>query len=315
MISRRGQRWVWAVAFGVACASGCNLVLDNEQRKLSPLVDGFEAGLPDIAIIDSGPSVVIDSGADAGECSATKFPECMPNATFTDSESCGRCGIGKRIRQRACGADCRWDSYGPWGECDEPDEVCTPGDEDPRMERCGYCDLGTRKTTRICNSSCHWSDWMPEACVEDPSNCSPGMTMNLGDLPCGDMCGRASQIQTCNAECKWDPVVPGECVPQGVCKPGLTRPAEAAGCNATYCNKGIQLRIQTCTAECTWSAPQASGACTIPDGICRPTDLGGSGTRCIPNDRGYRQTCALSTAAPADACTWRGRTPDANCGG
>jgi hypothetical protein len=313
MSARRAQRWVWGVAFAALYVSGCNLVLDNDERKLSPLLDGVEAGLPEITIIDSGPAPVPDSGADAGECSGTEFPECTPDMSDTDSESCGACGLGKRTRRRSCTGDCRWESWSPWGECEVPAEVCNPGDEDPMMEACGYCGLGMRKTTRICNSSCHWSDWMPEACVEDPANCSPGTTMKHSDLPCGEMCGRASQIQTCNASCKWDPIVTGACVPQGECKPGATRPASSAGCNAAYCNKGIQLRVQTCTAECTWSEPTAMGACTIPDGVCRPTDLGGMGTRCISNDRGFRQTCALSTAAPADACTWRGRIADASC--
>jgi hypothetical protein len=313
MISRRVQRSIWGIAFALFVTSGCNLVLDNEKRKLSPLIDGVEAGVPDIMIVDSGPPVVIDPDVDAGECSGTEFPECTPNMLDTDMESCGRCGAGTRTRERGCGADCRWHSWSTWGECDEPAEVCTPGDADPIMEACGNCGLGMRKSTRICTSSCSWSDWMPEACVEDESNCSPNTTMKLDDLPCGDMCGRASQIQTCNANCQWGPVVSGECVPHGECKPGTTRMADPAGCNATYCNKGIQLRAQTCTAECSWSAPTASGACTIPDGICRPMDLGGVGSRCIPNDRGYRETCAMSTAAPANACTWRGRMPDASC--
>jgi hypothetical protein len=313
MISRHEQCSVWGIAFAMLVASGCNLVLDNEKRKLSPLFDGVEAGVPDVTIIDSGPPIVIDAGNDAGQCSGTEFPECAPNMLDTGRESCGVCGSGTRTRERQCSAECRWESWGPWSECDEPASVCMPGDEDQSMEACGFCGLGMRKTTRICTSMCSWSDWMPEACVEDESNCSPLTTMRFPDIPCGDMCGRASQIQTCGMDCKWGPILTGECITQAECKPGATRMAEPEGCNATYCNKGIQQRMQTCTAECTWSAPAATGACTIPEGVCRPMDLGGTGTRCIPNDRGYRQTCALSTEPPANRCTWRGRMPDATC--
>lgn len=310
----RTQRTTWALAIALSAAVSCNLVLDNEKRKLSA-IESSDAGPVIVMIADSGTPAAVDSGSDAGVCGAAEFPECTPGEIEMGMEACGDCGAGTRTRQRGCAIDCSWGSWSPWGNCQQPDEVCKPGETEERMEACGFCMLGMRKSTRSCTSSCGWSDWMPETCIEDEANCEPGALKVHADKPCGDMCGLATQTQTCNASCKWDPIASGACISHAECTPGETRMLDAIGCNPAYCNKGIQPRMQVCADSCTWAQPAPMGSCTIPDGVCRPMDLGGSGWRCKPNERGYRETCAPSTAAPETACTWRGRQADSSCGG
>ena len=312
----RTQRTIWGIALALLAAASCNLVLDNEKRTLSPsAIEGYDAGPAVVVVVDSGASSKGDASSDAGACGDVEFPECTPGEVQPGMESCGECGAGTRTRQRGCTFDCRWASWSPWSECQEPAGICKPGRTEENTEACGYCGLGMRKTTRSCTSSCGWSDWTPQACIEDESNCSPGMVMRLPDKACGTMCGQASQTRTCNSSCQWDPIVTGECVSHAECAPGATRMVDAVGCNPAYCNKGIQQRIQLCTDSCTWAPPAPTGGCTFPEGVCRPMDLGGMGFRCKPNDRGFRETCTPSTAAPAEACMWRGRQADSSCGG
>lgn len=315
-----GARLVRVGLLALWLVSACNLVLDNEKRSLkSGLVDSSssrDAATSELAA-DGGDRDGDPDPSDAAtqrSCGGNRFPQCLPNAIEPGVEACGECGIGMRTRQRGCTIDCRWGSWSEWSDCQEPAGACTPGAPDEKMEPCGECNLGTRKTTRSCTSSCGWSDWTPESCTEPESSCHPGEIMKLADLSCGTMCGHASQTRTCNASCNWEPIATGMCVSSGTCTPGKTRMSAPAGCNESYCNKGVQQRIETCTASCSWGTPTAMGTCTIPNGVCRPLDKGGTiGYRCRPGDPGFRDPCRPSTASPELACTYGPREAFAGC--
>lgn len=179
--------------------------------------------------------------------------------------------------------------------------------------KCGPCGTDRLVSKRKCTTNCGWSDWSPEVCEMSPDHCAPGATRNLEDVACGQRCGIAKRTQTCNAMCTWDAVVMSACTKQGVCTPGDQMAAMPAGCNAEYCNKGVQPQVSVCTPSCTWGTPQASGKCEYPDDVCRPADLMGTGYRCILNDPGYRQVCYPSTASPALRCTWGPREQFPGC--
>jgi hypothetical protein len=317
MLEHRLQRLA-SLALALWVCSGCNLVLDNEKRSLSQRAvepTAHDAGAPVDAAADGGESEagLRDGSADLHTCGSNPFPECTPGAIDMGTQACGDCGAGTQTRMRGCTIECRLASWSPWSDCQEPADICKPGMAQEMMEACGECGLGMRKTTRSCMSSCGWSDWSPQSCSGDESACHPGAILKLADVGCGTMCGHASQTQTCNARCGWDPMVTGMCTSEGMCKPGTTRMAAAGGCNANYCNKGVQQQMETCTQGCAWGTPTAAaGGCTIPSNVCRPMDLGGMGSRCRPNDSGYRESCSNSTAG-ASACTWGGRQADSSC--
>jgi hypothetical protein len=312
-----GSQRLAALALALTVLAGCNLVLDNEKRSLSRIVEPVgthDAGSTSGPAADGGEgdAASLDGDVESNTCEGTASAQCPPSKIDMRSEGCGNCGAGTRTRMRGCTIDCRWGSWSPWSECQEPEEVCKPGETQEKMEACGLCGLGMRKTTRSCTSSCGWSDWSPQSCVEDEATCMPGAIMKLADVLCGTMCGRAPRMQTCNTSCAWDPIVMGACGSEGMCKPGDSRMAAAGGCNPSFCNKGVSQQTQTCTQNCAWGAPTPVGTCTIPADVCRPMDLGGMGSRCQPNDTGMRETCMNSTAG-ATACTWGNRVRDMTC--
>jgi hypothetical protein len=286
--------------------------LNNDKRALEREVG--VAGSDSVPLLDAGGDADVsdpggrraDSGA-ANSCTTMKSPECMPMKIDTDMRACGPCGAGVQTRMRGCSVRCSWGAWSAWTDCQLPDGVCTPGEPDQKQETCGNCGSGTRKSTRTCEGSCAWSNWNQEPCVEDETKCEPGSEMPLPDISCDSMCGRATQKRVCSDSCEWGTET-GACAALGVCLPGQTRTADSTGCNANFCNKGLQARIETCTQNCMWGAPTNSGSCAIPTGVCRPVDLGGMmGWRCRANDRGYRELCYDSTASETDRCTYHGR--------
>ena len=106
MRTGRSQQTVWAVALAL-CAMSCNLVLDNEKRKLSPALESYDAGPVIVVIVDSGTTSAVDAGSDSGACGAAEFPECTPGEIGMSMEACGNCGAGTRTRQRGCSIECR----------------------------------------------------------------------------------------------------------------------------------------------------------------------------------------------------------------
>jgi hypothetical protein len=314
--SRGRLSGIGCLMLALSLLSGCNLLLDNEKRSLageSVGSIGMSDAMPAAPAADGGDDAGPDAAMTPSMCGGNTAPQCTPNAIDEDTGACGDCGAGTRTRQRGCSMECRWGSWSDWTECNAPADVCVPGTTQTNMESCGECNLGMRMTSRSCTSSCGWSDWMPGPCMEDEAVCHPGATMTGTPIACGDMCGHASQTQTCNASCAWSKVQSGMCVTEGVCKPGEMRMSTPGGCNSAYCNKGVQQRIETCTASCTWGPPTPTGSCTIPSGVCRPTDLGGKGYRCRANDNGFRDPCYPSTASADLACTYGPRQAFAGC--
>ena len=313
-VGSRSRAWL-ALVMSALC--GCNLILDNEKRSLA-----------ERSVTAAGTGAIPWSGSDSGQDAAPPGPpldydagscesaaqRCVPGMADMLQESCSSCGSGLRVRERICTPECQWGPYGEWSECVVPEEVCEPGKVQDKVEPCGPCDKGTRRSTRTCSSACAWSAWKEEECDADESLCEPGSHMELPAVTCDAMCGKSQQVRTCTASCTWGPVESGECEGQGPCKPGETRMADSAGCNPDYCMKGVQPQMQTCTNTCNWGTPTNKGNCTIPEGVCRPKDLGSTtGYRCIEGDPGFRQLCRPSTASPDERCTYAGREAYSGC--
>lgn len=325
------------LALAICAAVGCNQLLGNDKRSLSGDLQGVPDAAPaspppvredaasakDAAVdtgigsfaLDGGPTLNIDSGSEAGLplicASPDMLAECTPGSIGTETQACGLCMRGMQIRSRTCADTCGWGPYSDWTPCQEAEGACEPNTVQDRVGRCGPCNTGRLVSQSTCTDSCSWGDWSAEVCEEDPLHCTPGDTRQQDDLPCGQRCGVIKQTQTCNAACTWDPSVKSVCM-EGACKPGDTRAIEAP-CNAEYCNKGVQPQIQACTSKCTWGTPMNNGTCSIPPTVCRPTDLEGTGSRCSPNNPGYRESCRLSTASAAERCTWGPREPYPGC--
>ena len=320
-----GRLPLWAaVLVALSIGTGCNLILDNEQRALrEPLVEPKpDASREDDAstMLDASTDASVDASTpepDAGEPDAGRFPssclgtgsvpECTPGKSMAEKKGCGMCDLGQQMRERSCNADCTWAEWSEWTECLEYDDVCTPGktDEQPTGP-CGDCNTGTGKRTRVCRDSCGWSDWSEIQCTPSPDHCAPGTEEPLDPVACPGMCATQTVRRRCTDACTWDAPVMGACTSQGVCMPGETR-MTMTGCNSDYCNKGVQQQMETCSQTCSWDAPVAVGMCSIPTNVCRPLDLGGTrGWRCRPNDAGYREFCHMSTAPEDQRCTWDG---------
>lgn len=88
--------------------------------------------------------------------------QCECSAGQAQSEACGNCGQ----RERVCGADCKWES---WGSCGGEGE-CASGATDE--QDCGDCG----KHSRTCDDTCHWGDF--GACAgPDPNDaCDTGQS-------------------------------------------------------------------------------------------------------------------------------------------
>ncbi len=294
--------------------TGCNAVLDNEPRTLAQRRD---AGTARDAGDDAGPggsdagdaAIGGQDGGDGGGPMAERCPsleilrECAAGTTDPLMQPCGWCGLGKQSRERTCSEACRWSEWSAWGECELPPEACEEGKVEMRTEPCGPCNVGLETSMRTCTSSCGWSEWSEGTCVVPEDRCEPATTKDLEPMTCDAMCGKATPRQTCNASCEWDAPVLGACTGEGTCLPGETRNSEA-GCNPSFCFKGVQQQVEVCSDQCTWGPPTAVGACAIPANACRPADLGGQGWRCRASDPGFREFCTASSASEEDRCTW-----------
>jgi hypothetical protein len=317
------QGVIAALALGLGFATGCNLVLGNDRRSLSndqtdPVVssDGgsvirrppaIDAGADGGAGMRDNAATASDAGADAASCTSSSLaPFCIPGQSATESRACGLCGRAQQMRARMCLDGCSWTPFTPWSACTEPAGMCTPGETQRRQEPCGACGAGSRMSTRTCNEGCGWTEWSPGECAQDPDRCMPGTSLELLPVQCGSRCGTARQTRTCNQDCRWDAPVTQDCAGEGACAPGDTERTGSVGCNQAYCNKGIQPQLRTCSDRCQWGTPMNTGSCTIPSGVCRPEDQGGTGWRCRPNDPGFREFCYDSTESARDRCTWKG---------
>ena len=97
---------------------------------------------------------------------ATEPGACKPDQVGMQTEPCGACLTGTRVRTRTCSSECAWGAWGAWGACTGVTAACTPEASESRSVACPCSGNKTQK--RTCSSSCSWGGWT------DTSACALG---------------------------------------------------------------------------------------------------------------------------------------------
>jgi hypothetical protein len=239
----------------VAILSACNALLDNDVRFLGAGGEGGEAGQPaggnahaagtssEAGMAEGGglndggarpadggagtPSGGLGVGGDSGGAAqpsggqtscATEPGVCEPDQIGMQTEPCGACMTGTRVRTRSCSSSCAWDAWGAWGQCTGVTARCTPGASESRSAACPCS--GNKTQTRTCSASCSWGGWTDttgcdvECCSEivycnTPDNISPASRGTWCRSTDPD-CSNAQVDSDCAADVKevCGPVVP-----------------------------------------------------------------------------------------------------------
>ena len=199
MRSRNRSHWKMPALGAVVILSACNALLNNDPRLLArDDGEGGEAGRRDGgngqgkagsaeggAVNDGGarpgdggagtPSGAPGIGGEAGgaaqpgggqaSCGTDAAP-CQPDQVAMQTDPCGACMTGTRVRTRSCSSSCTWEAWGAWGECTGVTATCTPEGSESRTVACPCS--GTKTQKRICSSACSWGGW------SDTSACDLG---------------------------------------------------------------------------------------------------------------------------------------------
>ena len=184
----------------VAILSACNALLDNDPRFLNEGEGGeagqraggnaHEAGTSSEAgsaegggLNDGGarpegggagvPSGAPGAGGEAGGAGqagggqtgcGTEPPACQPAQVSMQTEPCGACMTGMRMRTRSCDGSCSWEAWGAWSQCTGVTATCSPGASESRSVGCPCSDTKSQK--RTCSSACSWGDWADTSSCE-----------------------------------------------------------------------------------------------------------------------------------------------------